>query len=87
MSMIEGEQIYIMLALWIMVTFLRPFFKAKSNAYFAIRSVLALVDTLRDSTTPGTGYTKHKPLRYTLHHPSNIPNALFQNTLLQCFLE
>lgn len=45
-----------MLALWTAVTFLRLFLRAKSKAKRAMRSVLARVMILRDSTTPGTDY-------------------------------
>jgi hypothetical protein len=44
---------YMMFALWTAVTFLRLFLTAKSKAKRAIRSVLARVMILRDSTTPG----------------------------------
>lgn len=44
---------YMILALCTQVTFLRPFLSAKSKANWAMRSVFALVTTLRDSMTPG----------------------------------
>ena len=40
--------------LWTQVTRLRPHLVAYWKAYSAILSVLALVQTLSDSTTPGT---------------------------------
>lgn len=48
-----GSRIYMILALWIHVTRLRLFLKAKSKAKRAIRSVFARVTIFNDSTTPG----------------------------------
>lgn len=45
-----------MFALWIQVTFLRLFLRAKLNANRAMRSDFARVTILRASTTPGTDW-------------------------------
>lgn len=79
-----------MLALWTAVTFLRLFLRAKSKAKRAIRSVLARVMILSDSTTPGTDYFVCVRVRENALVQiffSTLPDVPSQSIHLQCFHE
>ena len=68
---------FMMLALWMQVTFLRLFASAKLKANFAMRSDLARVIILRDSTTPGTDWCSRPE-----YSPSVFSRMMAKSTFL-----
>lgn len=78
-----------------MVTFLRPFFLAYSNAYFATLSEFSWVTIFMLSTTPFTLWNHHKTVKSCpcnkttqyLHYISFMNNGNFLTVVLHCIFK
>ncbi len=68
---------FMMLALWMTVTFLRWLARAKAKANLMMRSDLARVMILSDSTTPGTLWCSRP-----LYSPSVFSRMMHMSTFL-----